>query len=237
MQPRVLIVIPAFNEEKAIASVVRELRQAAPHFDRVIVNDGSSDGTGEVVNRLGEKQLWLPCNLGYGLALQTGMQYALKLGYDVVVTLDADGQHQPADVPRILQALLDREADLVIGSRFCGERRYTGPLGRRIGQLLFSHLTRPLLGRRIYDTSSGFKAFRAAVCLALVRSTFLDFHTETLVRLRQLDFKIVEVPVTVRERSHGRSMHSFASVFQYPLKTLILIVVAAMDGWLARRTR
>lgn len=234
---RVLIIIPAYNEEQSIAAVLRDLRRVVPGYDRLVVNDGSRDGTAAVVEGLGEKQLRLPVNLGYGLALQTGMQYALARGYDLVVTLDADGQHQPGDVPRLVERLLASGADLVIGSRFCETGRYAGPLARRLGQQLFSHLTRLLLGQRVYDTSSGFKVFRSSVCAALVGSRFMDFHTETLMRLRLLDYRWVEVPVTVRERRYGQSMHSLASVFQYPVKTLILTVVAAMDVWLTRRPR
>jgi hypothetical protein len=233
----VLIVIPAYNEAETITSVIRELRQIAPEFDRVIVNDCSSDATGEVVTELGEKQLRLPCNLGYGQALQTGLKYALLRGYDIVVSMDADGQHRPEDVPRLVEALQESGADMVIGSRFCNGSPYNTPLNRRLGQLLFSQLTRLLLGRRIYDTSSGFKALRAEVCQVIVSGTFMDFHIETIVQLSLSNFKIIEVPITVRERTFGHSMHSFASIFQYPLKTILLTIVAFMDAFLLRRVR
>jgi glycosyltransferase involved in cell wall biosynthesis len=235
--PRALIIIPAYNEEQSIGGVVGDLRRVVPDYDRLVVNDGSVDQTGEVLEKLGERQLRLPFNLGYGLALQTGMQYALARGYDLVVTLDADGQHQPSDIPRLIEVLLTSGADMVIGSRFCKAGQYGGPLMRRLGQELFSRLTHLLLRQRIFDTSSGFKVFRSTVCAALVGSSFMDFHIETLVRLRLLDYKIIEAPILVRERVHGQSMHSLASVFQYPVKTLILTVVAAMDVWLTRRPR
>jgi glycosyltransferase involved in cell wall biosynthesis len=237
MKERVLVVIPAYNEEKTIVPVLEHLRRAAPQYDRVVVNDGSKDKTGEVVEALGEKQLALPCNLGYGHALQTGLKYSLLEGYDVVVSIDADGQHNPDDVPRLVAAMLDGKADMVIGSRFCDDRPYKSPLGRRVGQLLFSHLTRVLIGQRIYDTTSGFKVLRAEACEAIVSGTFLDFHIETLVRLSMSGFRIVEVPVSVRDRTLGRSMHSFASVFRYPLQTALLTIVAVVDSLLARRTR
>ncbi len=237
MSQRVLIVIPAYNEEKAIAGVLLGLRQAYPAYDRVVVNDGSKDRTAEVVDGLGEKQLRLPCNLGYGQALQTGLKYGLLRGYDIVVSFDADGQHRVEDIPAVVGALADGRADLVIGSRFSDNRPYTTPLDRRLGQLLFSFLTRPVVGQRIYDTSSGFKALSAAACRAIVQGSFMDFHLESIVLLSLLNFKIVEVPITVRERTSGRSMHSLASIFQYPLKTILLTVVAAMDAYLIRRTR
>jgi hypothetical protein len=128
-------------------------------------------------------------------------------------------------------------ADLVIGSRFCGGGAYDTPIERRLGQLLFSHLTHLLLRQRIYDTSSGFKAIRAEACRAIVNGNFMDFHIESIVQLHFSNFRIVETPIKVQERTHGRSMHSFTSVFHYPLKTILLTVVAMMDAFLMRRAR
>jgi glycosyltransferase involved in cell wall biosynthesis len=233
---RVLVVIPAHDEEKTIAQVLENLRRVAPTYDRLVVNDGSRDATDAVVTALGEKQLRLLCNVGYGHALQIGFRYALLRGYDIVVTLDADGQHQPEEVPRLVDALLETGADLVIGSRFCDGLPYTSPFGRRVGQLMFSVLTRLFVGRRIYDTTSGFKALRASVCRVIVDGTFMDYHTETIVRLSLMNFKIVEAPITIRERTYGRSMHSFPSVFRYPVQTFVLTIVAAIDVFLTRRS-
>lgn len=233
---KVLIVIPAYNEEQTIAAVIEGLRQAVPAYDRVVVNDGSKDGTGRIVAGMHEKQLWLPCNLGYGNALQTGLKYGLQSGYEIIVSFDGDGQHRPEDVQPVVAALLNSEADVVIGSRYCNDRTYNSPLGRKLGQFLFSQLTRPLIGRRIYDTTSGFKAMRAGACEMTVSGVFMDFHTESLVRLSLAGFGIIEHPITVCEREHGRSMHSIISVFAYPLQMLLLIAVALVDALLTRRT-
>ena len=237
MDERVIVVIPAYNEEQTIASVLIRLRQAAPEFDRVVVVDGSKDATGKVVAEMGEKQINLPVNLGYGLALQTGLKYALHKGYDIVVSMDADGQHRPEDVPRLVNALRETGADMVIGSRYCDGSANNAPVERRLGQLLFSYLTRLLMGRRIYDTSSGFKAYDPAVLKVVVNANFLDFHTESIIQLNLLRFRIVEVPVSMAERAHGNSMHSLASIVHYPLKTLLLTIVAFMDALVMRKTR
>lgn len=103
---KVLIVIPAYNEEQTIAAVIEGLRQAVPAYDRVVVNDGSKDGTGRIVAGMYEKQLWLPCNLGYGNALQTGLKYGLQSGYEIIVSFDGDGQHRPEDVQLVATAPL-----------------------------------------------------------------------------------------------------------------------------------
>jgi glycosyltransferase involved in cell wall biosynthesis len=237
MTPRVIVIIPAYNEERTVGGVIAGLRQAAPAFDRVIVSDGSQDRTADIVSELGEKQLRLPCNLGYGRALQTGLKYALARNYEIVVCMDADGQHKASDAPRLVQALIESNADMVIGSRYCEHRLYASTITRRIGQVFFSRLTHLLIRQRVYDTTSGFKALRARACQALVTGTFMDFHMETMVRLRLLGLKVVEFPITVGERAFGRSMHSFKSVFHYPLKTLLLTMVAAMDVFLARRVK
>lgn len=232
MPRRTLIVIPAYNEAASIEAVLGELREKVPGVDRLVVTDGSTDGTQKIVERMGEAHLALATNLGYGRALQAGFRYALEGGYDVVVSFDADGQHRAEDVPRLLAALRDTGADVVIGCRFNGGRGYQGPLGRRLGQRILSHLTRLVLGQRVYDTTSGLKATRARACRLLLRGTFLDFHVEALVRLGLMGLRIHEIPVTVRHRRHGRSMHSWTSAFEYPLKTLLLTLVAVVDAYI-----
>jgi glycosyltransferase involved in cell wall biosynthesis len=232
-----LVIVPAYNEADTIAGVLLGLRSAAPDLTRLVVNDGSRDATAQIVIQLEEKLLSLPCNLGYGRALQTGIKYALGHGYDFVVFFDGDGQHNAEDVPRLVEALLTDDVDMVIGSRFVNGRPYAGPFGRRTGQVIFSYFSRILLGCRIYDTTSGLKAVRARACRALVRGTFMDFHTEALVRLSMLGFTIKEVPVIMHDREHGQSMHSLSSTFEYPIKTFLLTLVAAVDATLQRRRR
>jgi glycosyltransferase involved in cell wall biosynthesis len=235
MRTRGLVIIPAYDEAATIALVLQGLRSTVPDLDRLVVNDGSQDATERIVTQMGERQLNLPCNLGYGRALQAGIKYALLRGYDFVVFFDADGQHSPESVEPLVRALLDGGVDMVIGSRFGHDRSYAGSWGRRIGQRLFSYLSFLLLGRRIYDTTSGLKVVRASACQALVRGTFLDFHTEAIVRLGMLGFSIVEMPVSIRERQHGQSMYSLRSAIEYPIKTLLLTLVAAVDTVLQRR--
>lgn len=231
MSARAIAVIPAHNEEHTIGTVLRALREAAPAVDRLVVTDGSRDGTLGVVKALGERHLDLVCNVGYGRAVQTGLQYALRHGYDIVVTIDGDGQHDPADVPRLIDELARSGADVVIGSRFVSNRSYSGPPGRKVGQALFSLLT-GLMGQRIYDTTSGLKAMRAHACRTILDGRFLDFHTEVLVRLRLLGLRIVELPIEVHERTAGHSMYSFVSGLAYPIKTGLLVVTGVIDALL-----
>lgn len=237
MSGRALVVIPAYNEVTTIGAVLRGLQTAAPEVQRLVVTDGSRDGTAETVRSSGERQLELVCNVGYGRALQAGLLYAMRHGYEVVVTIDADGQHDPNDIPRLLAELDASNADMVIGSRFVRDRAYRGPLGRRVGQAAFSLLTRLLMRRRIYDTTSGLKAMRASACRAALEGRFLDFHTEVLVRLSMLGFRIIELPIVVRERSVGQGMYSFMSAVAYPVKTTLFIITGMLDAMLRRRSR
>jgi glycosyltransferase involved in cell wall biosynthesis len=237
MEDRVLIVIPAYNEETSIDEVIAGLHESVPEFDRVVINDGSSDRTEAILDELGEKQLRLVCNLGYGWALQTGLKYGLIHNYDIIVSMDADGQHRPQDVRQLVKVLREQKADMVIGSRFCDGASYKTPINRRMGQLLFSHMTRLLLGHRIYDTSSGFKALRSRACEVIVERAFMDFHIETVVQLSLFGFKIVEHPIEIKERVAGVSMHSISSIFHYPIRTILLTLSAILDAKIIRRSQ
>jgi len=237
MKKRVLILIPAHNEAGSIGNVLQSLALHAPGFDRLVINDGSTDETRRLVRELGERQIRLPVNLGYGNALQTGMIYALKKGYDLIVTFDADGQHRAEDVVPLVECLIEHDLDMVIGSRFGRDTHYEGPLGRRMGMAILSWLTKPLTGRRVRDTTSGFKAMTSTACSNLVDGVFHDFHIEALVRLSLLGYRIAEHPVTVLSRKKGQSMHSLASAVQYPLRTLLVTLATAADAIILRRKK
>jgi glycosyltransferase involved in cell wall biosynthesis len=235
MARRVLVLIPARNEAESIQGVINDLRRYAPDFDRLLINDGSTDGTASIALGMGERVASLACNLGYGRALQTGLRYALSRQYDFVVFFDGDGQHRAEDAVRLVNALDELSAHMVIGSRFREGGHFVAPLGRRIGQMILSRITQILFGQRIYDTTSGLKAIRTPLAETLVKATFLDFHIETLVRLSLMRFSIAEIPVSMNQRQHGHSMHSFWSAIEYPLKMSVLTVVAAVDAVLDRR--
>jgi hypothetical protein len=164
------------------------------------------------------------------------LRYAIEHGYEIIVTFDADGQHRASDVPRLVQTLMERKVDLVIGARFGNGRPYSGPLDRRVGQQLFSWLTARITGQRIYDTTSGLKAMRCRACRAVVDAVSHDFHMETIVALSLSGHRIAEEPITVEKRIHGRSMHSLLSIVTYPLQTFVVTIVALIDVALHRRT-
>jgi len=233
---KVLVAVPAYNEEATIREIVRQVRHSLPELELLVVNDGSQDGTALILEGLNVPTATHLCNLGYGRAIQTAIKYALKRGYDVLVTLDADGQHDPQQVQDILQECTDKGWDVLIGSRYVQERNYSSSaLGRRMGMQLFSLLVGIVAGRRVYDTTSGLKVLRRSVFEPLTRWHFVDLHAEAIVYLLRLGYRVGEYPITVAERTHGKSMYSALSHLKYPLKTSLMVLLGVIEASLTRR--
>ena len=234
---RVLVAVPAYNEAATVARVIGEIRAAAPRFDVLVVDDGSTDGTAGAVARTGARVATHFCNLGYGRALQTALRYADRAGYDAVITFDADGQHRASDLEPLYQAFARGGYDLLIGSRFVKGREYGGAPGtRRIGMWLFSTVIALVTGRRVYDTSSGLKVIGRRAFGALTARPVVDFHTEAIVYLIQSGYAVGEFPIAVDARRYGESMYDVMSALTYPLKVLFLTVLSALDARRARHT-
>lgn len=235
---RVLVAIPAYNEAASIATVVERVRESLPDFDLLVVNDGSRDATERILTQLAVQTTTHLCNLGYGRAIQTALTYAMRCNYDVLITLDADGQHYPEQVKALYNENLGAGWDVLIGSRYVESHDYSrSPLGRRIGMRLFSWLVRTVGRQHIYDTTSGLKIIRRSVFEPLTRWHFIDFHAEAIVYLLRLGYRVGEYPITVAERAHGTSMYSLLSHVTYPLKTLLILLIAVVQAELTRRSQ
>lgn len=236
---RTLVAVPAYNEQSTIASVVRRVRESLPGFQVLVVNDGSTDATERLLKRMeGVTTATHLGNLGYGRAIQTAIKYALRSGYDALITLDADGQHRPEQVLGMYEAFQSQGWDCLVGSRYVATGDYSrAPLGRRIGMRVFSILTRLAAGKRIYDTTSGLKILRANVFEPLTHWHFVDFHAEAIVYLSRLGFRVGEFPISVEDRKHGTSMYSALSHVVYPLKTSTMVVLAVLHAGFSRRRR
>ncbi|MGH2395801.1 MAG: glycosyltransferase family 2 protein [bacterium] len=226
-----LVAIPAFNEEKTIRGVIREIFHHLPTADVVVVNDGSKDSTKRVVQELGVLQIQHCTNIGYGRAVQTALKFARRHGYEALATIDGDGQHEPADLADLVDRFLDSRVDLLIGSRYkaLGNYNYASP-DRRAGMLFFSLLTRALTGRRIFDTTSGLRVIRETTFDALARWRFVDFHSEAIVYLLRLGYSIEEHAITTRMRVHGGSMYGGLNGLAYPIKTLTMAVLGIIEA-------
>jgi len=234
MSARTLVILPALNEEEALAGVLGELACECPELDVLVVDDGSSDGTSEVARAHGVPVAVLPFNLGVGGALQTGFRYAVAHGYGRAIQFDADGQHDPTQVPALLAAL-DDGADLVIGSRFAAPDPDAGSeydVGRMRGGAMgiLRVAVRMLSGRRFSDTSSGFRAFSAPLLsfyAADYPNEFLGDTVEALLLACQAGFKVVEVPVTMRVRAAGTPSTKNVRLAYHYLRVLLSLLSRA----------
>lgn len=231
-----LIAIPAYNEAATIRRVVDRVRAELPDCDLLVINDGSRDDTAAALAGSGALVATHLCNLGYGRAIQTAVVFATRFGYSRLITLDADGQHDPAQVRPLLEEFNRGDWDIVIGSRYVASRTYAGvPFGRRIGMRLFSTVVALTARHRIYDTTSGLKIIGRRAFAVLTDWQFIDFHAEALVYLMRLGFRIGEFPVTVDERRHGTSMYSAFSHVKYPLKTMLMVMLGLVQASVSRR--
>jgi len=222
-----LIIVPAFNEDKTIGGVLEEIRDHCRGFDILVIDDGSTDRTAEIAGSYpGVQVIHLAVNLGIGGAVQTGFLYAREKGYDTAVQVDADGQHKPAEVPKLLQPLERGEADAVIGSRFLEKGSYRGPAGRRLGIRLFSLTNRLILGQRIRDSTSGFRAFNRRAIDVLSQEYPDDYpEPEAIYILQKRKMRIREIPVEIAGRKGGKSSISLPESLYYMVKVFLAIFV------------
>lgn len=213
---RVLVVVPAFNEEEIVGATVREIKSTLPEFTCLVIDDGSIDETSSYARQAGAEVISLPYNLGVGGAMRVGFKFALAHDYDVVVQIDADGQHNPAEVHLLLQQL--DNFDLAIGARFAGNGNYEAKGPRRFAMKILAWSMTRLSGVTLTDTTSGFRASGpAAVSLFAEHypAEYLGDTVESLVIAVKAGLRVTQVPVKMRERAGGTPSQSpfKASVF------------------------
>lgn len=227
---KILVIIPAYNEEGNIANVVSGIRDTCPQADILVVDDGSKDQTANVARSAGVRLVSHPFNLGYGSTIQTGYKYAFAEGYDYLVQIDGDGQHDPAYIDKLLAPVVRGEADFAIGSRFMGLESYTPSLARRAGITLFRTIVSMIIGRKVTDCTSGFQAFNRDVIRFFTSDIFpCDYpDADVLVALHCARFSSCEVPVRMHRNLQGKSMHSGIKPLYYVLKMLLSILVTSL---------
>jgi glycosyltransferase involved in cell wall biosynthesis len=222
-----LAIVPAYNEAGMVGRVVRDILRHAPGFDVVVVDDGSTDRTAAEAEAGGAIVIRHPFNLGIGGAVQSGYKYALAHGYDVAVQVDGDGQHKSEYLDEMLAALrTGGEADMVCGSRFRGDPGYKVPLGRRIGNLIFSALMTAIVRRRITDPTSGFRMTNRRGIELFARDYPHDYpEVEAILMLHAHRLRIHEIPVRMNARGYGRSSIDYPRSAYYMAKVMLAIFV------------
>jgi glycosyltransferase involved in cell wall biosynthesis len=230
---RTLVFIPAWNEEGAIAEVIRGVRASLPDADLLVVDDGSTDGTAARATEAGAMVASLPFNQGLGAALQTGYLHARREGYDFIAHLDADGQHPPADVARLLEEVYADRADLVIGSRYSDPEAaeaesddYKPTISRRIGSNVFRFFLTLATRQRFTDTTSGMRAANRRVIALFSENYSPDFaEIESLQLAVRQGLRVKEVPVRMLERAEGSSFLTPLRSAFFIFKGLIVLLV------------
>jgi hypothetical protein len=210
MDKKILIVIPTFNEEAVIGSVISRIKKSFDPADILVVNDGSHDKTAQAAQDAGVEIISLPFNLGYGSALEAGYKYAYLKGYEYVVQLDADGQHEPRCIAELLEPVEKGQADLVIGSRFLRDIGYQTTWVRRLGRIIFAKITSFLIKQKITDSTSGFQAFNRRVLTFFVGGFYPSDYpdADVIIILNRSGFSIKEIPVVMYASNNKKSMHA-----------------------------
>lgn len=224
---RVLVVIPAYNEAGAIGGVIEEIRREAGTVDVLVVDDGSADATVQEARKAGAIVACLPYNLGVGGARRLGFRYGHDNGYDVVVQFDADGQHDPRYIPRLVEAL--DNADVVIGARFAGEGDYRVRGPRAWAMSLLSAVLSRMAKAKLTDTTSGFRAAnRRGIDLysANFPVEYLGDTVETIVQAVRNDLTVRQVPVAMRSRAAGVPSHSPVKATVYLGRAFAILLLA-----------
>lgn len=223
---KLLVIIPAYNEEESLARVVAGVHAAVPKADVVVINDGSRDRTPLIAERSGATVVSLPYNLGIGAAMQTGFILARARDYQVVVQVDGDGQHDPREIPVLVERLLAGQADVVVGSRYLENRGYITPWLRMLGIRILAGYLSVLSGQRFSDTTSGFRASNRHALESCAQNYPADYpEPESLLAFRKMGLRVVEVAVSMNERYGGKSsITPFQSAY-YMIKVILAVTI------------
>lgn len=228
---KILVIIPAYNEEENIVNTVTALKEKCPDVDYIIINDCSTDRTEKICEKNGFNYISLPINLGIGGGIQTGYRYAYKNGYDVAVQFDGDGQHNAEYIHDLVKPIGEGKADMVIGSRFIEKKGFQTSSMRRAGIGILGFVLRICGGGKITDATSGFRATSREVTGFFSSNYAQDYpEPESIIAASTSGFRIKEVPVVMNDRTAGvSSISPFKSVY-YMIKVTLAILIYRLVG-------
>jgi glycosyltransferase involved in cell wall biosynthesis len=228
--PKTLIIIPAYNEGKHIGAVLDAIQKICPEIPILVINDGSTDNTEIITQEHNAEIICLPCNSGYGVALQTGFLYALKNNFSIVVQMDSDGQHDPEDIKNLLEEAQKDDCDVVIGSRFLGKATYKTSFARHTGMLLFGTIASILCGQKVTDPTSGFQVLKSRAIEFIASDHYPPDYPDAdfIILMNRYGLKIKEVPVTMHASPIKESMHHGHKTIYYVFKMFLSIFVTLL---------
>jgi len=226
---KVLVIIPAYNEEKVIENTINNLLKKTKNVDYVIINDCSTDNTLNVCKKCGFNTISLPVNLGIGGAVQTGYKYAYENGYDIAIQMDADGQHNPEFVAKLIEKI-EEGNDLVIGSRFIEKEGFQSSTIRRIGIKLYSRIIKTFTKKVIKDTTSGYRAANKKIIKIFAKNYPVDYpEPETNAMIAKAGYNIIEIPVKMNAREGGKSSITPKKSIYYAIKVGLAVTLACLS--------
>ena len=223
---RKLIIIPAYNESENIEKTVQMIKDFAPSFDYIIINDCSTDNTEEICQQRGFNWISLPINLGIGGAVQTGFKYALQYDYNLAVQVDGDGQHDPSFLEDMAKVLEEKGCDVVIGSRFINKEGFQSSGIRRVGIKYFTFLIKLMTGTKITDPTSGLRMINQEIIKMFAEDYPKDYpEPESIVAVLRQGKSVVEIPVVMKAREGGVSSISKSRSVYYMIKVTLAIII------------
>lgn len=230
MEENKIIIVPAYNEARSLGDILKKIKLKFPHINILVIDDASEDNTYEIAQEKEVKIIKLPFNLGIGGAVQTGLKYAVEQDYDVAIRIDADGQHIPEEIRKLLSFLdHDKHVDIVIGSRYNKDYKYGGSKMRKFATGLLSTIVSIITDQKFTDVTSGFFALRKNAIKFLADNYPEDYpEVESIILLKKNNFNIVEIPVTMNVRIQGVSSITALKSVYYMVRVLLAILIFSL---------
>jgi glycosyltransferase involved in cell wall biosynthesis len=227
---KLLIAIPAFNEEASISFVINQIKSELPNALPLVINDGSSDKTASIAQKAGAAVISMPFNVGVGGAVRVAFKYALENGFDRVLQIDADGQHLPSEAKRLLETVT--ENGIVVGSRFLDKSNlYSVSWPRRIAMIILATITSKICKTKLTDVTSGFRIASGRAIELFARDyprEYLGDTVESLIIAHRNKIEIREVPVVMKAREHGTPSQNLIKSMWYLIRAILVIALAAI---------
>ena len=229
---KVLLIIPAYNEQENILSTVKKIEDYSKEIDYIVINDGSTDNTEKILTENKINHIKLVNNLGIGGAVQTGYKYAYENNYDIAIQFDGDGQHDVNYVPNICESIINGQADMCIGTRYLDktESKFQSTFMRRLGAKIITIFIRIFTGKKITDPTSGFRAVNKNVIEEFSKNYPTEYpEPESTVSLLVNGYRVQEAPVSMNERSGGVSSIRFFKTVDYMIKVVLAIIIDSIS--------